>query len=147
QAAESAHVLATLRQERQRVGFSPLPVGTYLRGLARAVGIELAPHLSAWGIAELSPTTPAGTSALARLCRRLGISARAAAIHLGLSLAESLGAAPGAELLARTRSGRKTRDLLGESEAALNRVVRRYGAGAAERFAVVEAEVRTVYAE
>jgi hypothetical protein len=143
--SEAAYALAALRQERWRAGFAPLSIDAYLRDLARASRIDLAPVLAAFGIGDLAPREPSGLRPLARLCRQLGVPVREAFVHLGLSLAEGLGLAPAPLWAARARGHEPTRDPLAESEEALYRALARGGEAAARGLRALETEVLVDY--
>jgi len=143
-AATAALGIAHLRRERSRMGFIPLRLFEYLEELARSATVEIHPLLAASGIHvdgdELGPLP-----AVARFCRRLGLSVREALVHLGFGLAERLGAPPFPVVLARQESPGRTRDALRIYETALRGTFAEIGA--AEEFQALEARLRMMYEE
>jgi hypothetical protein len=143
-AAAAALGIARLRRERSRLGFVPLRLSEYLEELARSARVELLSLLAASGIHvegdELGPLP-----AVARFCRRLGLSVREALVHLGFGLAERLGAPPVPVVLARQEGPGRARDALGAYEAALRRTLAEIGA--AGELQALEARLRAAYEE
>jgi hypothetical protein len=143
-AALAALGIARLRRVRSRLGFVPLRLSEYLEELARSAKVEINSLLAASGIHvegdEFGPLP-----AVARFCRRLGLSVREALVHLGLGLAESLGAPPILVVLARQDSPGRARDALGTYEAALRGTF--VEIGAAEELQGLEARLRVAYEE
>ena len=143
-AATAALGIARLRRERSRLGFVPLRLSEYLEELARSAKIELHSLLAASGIHvegdELGPLP-----AVARFCRRLGLSVREALVHLSFGLAERLGAPPVPVVMARQDSPGRARDVLGTYEAALRETFAEIGA--AGELQALEAKLRVAYEE
>ena len=143
-AAAAALGIARLRRERSRLGFVPLRLSEYLEELARSAKIEIHSLLAASGIHvegdELGPLP-----AVARFCRRLGLSVREALVHLGFGLAERLGAPPVPVALARQDSPGRARDTFGAYEAALRGSFTEIGA--AGELQALEVRLRAAYEE
>lgn len=143
-AAAAALGIARLRRERSRLGFVPLRLSEYLEELARSAKVEIHALLTALGIHvegdELVPLP-----AVARFCRRLGLSVREALVHLGFGLAERLGAPPVPVVLARQDSPGRARDTFGAYEAALRGSFAEIGA--AGELQALEVRLRAAYEE
>lgn len=143
-AAETALGIARLRRERSRLGFVPLRLSEYLEELARSAKVEIHSLLAASGIhAEGNELGP--FPAVARFCRRLGLSVREAVVHLGFDLAERLGASPVPVVLARQDSPGRVRDVLDVYEGALRGTLAEIGA--AGELHALEARLRVAYEE
>jgi len=144
EAAAAALGIARLRRERSRLGFVPLRLSEYLAELARSAKVEIHALLAASGIHveddELGPLP-----AVARFCRRLDLSMREALVHLGVGLAERLGAPPVPVVLARQDSPGRARDTLGAYEVALRGTFAEIGA--AGELHALEARLRAAYQE
>lgn len=140
-AAAAALGIARLRRQRQRLGFLPLPLWEYIGELGKAAGVDLEPIRLSAG----SEPTPAGAPrGLVRLCRQLGFSVRETLMHLGLDLAERVGASP-LPVMARQQRGRGEADALAAHEESLRAALAE--CGVADEFLALETAVRSLYAE
>jgi hypothetical protein len=136
---------AQLRRERSRVGFLPLPLSEYLQELAKSVGVALHPLLAASGVSSSAGNDLGLIRPWARLCRWLGFPTREAFLHLGMSLAENLGATPPTMIMARRRRPDRGRDPLAECEGELRQALGEIGVIA--ELNQLEAELKEVYEE
>jgi len=140
-AAAAALGIARLRRQRQRLGFLPLPLWEYLGELGKAAGVDL----GTIGLNVGSEPAAAGVSLrLARLCHQLGLSVREALLHLGLDLAERVGASP-LPVMARQQPGTRRDDTLAAHEESLREALA--DCGAANEFLALENELRSVYGD
>ncbi|HZF09887.1 MAG TPA: hypothetical protein VFE33_13945 [Thermoanaerobaculia bacterium] len=144
-AAQVALDLARLRRERQRVGFVPMAIGDYLRGLGRAIGTDLRALAVSLGIRDLDAADPESVRLVAQLCCRLELPLREALLHLRIAFVERLGAAP--MLLARQRSGRGRRESLDECERIMREILTDSGVAVGTELRTLEDELRQAYKE
>jgi len=143
-AAGAALAIARIIVERSRVGFLPLSLSHYLEELSKSAQVELRPLLAASGI-EGEGGEPWPLPAVARLCRRLGLTFREAFLHLGIGQAESIGARPVSMVMARRRTASGGSDPLAAYEAALREAVAEIDA--TEKLQAWEADLRSAYEE
>jgi hypothetical protein len=136
-----ALTLTRLVQERERIGFVPLPLRDYVEGMAQVLGISLSNVLAWLGVADWSQAT---ADALARLGHALGMSLNETSLHLRIALARDLRCAPVALLLARRRAG-GSRGALEECDAVLGQLEAQYAPQAAAQLRQTEAAVRGAY--
>jgi hypothetical protein len=143
-AAEAAVGIATLRSEKARLGFIPIPIGEYLGELSKPMRIDLRPVLAAAGVSREGATL-APTRELARLCKWLGFSFRETFLHFGMALAERVGAASISPVMTRRGGSLAVADPLEGYETLLRLTLgERQALG---RLEALERELRSVFAE
>lgn len=142
---QAALIISKLREERQRIGFVPLPLADYLQGLAKVANTSMAPLLEWLGIANLSGLD-ASAGALIRLARDIGCSLRETLAYARITLAGLSNSVPVAVLVARHRSAALKHNQLEACEYALTQIESEYDDETFRRMRQVEVQVRTVYA-
>jgi hypothetical protein len=144
-AAEVALSIGKLRRERQHVGFVPLSLADYIKGMAKVTNISLSSVLGWLGIADLTHFGPGYGKAMARLAKELGISLRETLVHLRVGFAGNLDVAPITLLVARRRSGRSQGRQLEECESVLEQIESEYDQNVLTSLRQIESEVRMAY--
>lgn len=146
--ALAALALARLREERQRVGFVPLPLADYIEGIARSAGVSLDALLARLGVPDLSRLDAKSAGGLGRLAHSIGIGLREALLHLRIQLAAAFETPEAALFTARARSGPGRRGIAPSAyDAVLERIEAGYDAAQAQQLREVEAAMRAVYTE
>ncbi len=144
-AGAAALTVATLRKERQRVGFVPLPLAEYIHGLVKLAETPLAPVFAWLGVTDLASTERRSVRAAARLAREVGMSAREALAHLRIGFAAQAGSAPVSLLVARHRSAGRWRAPLEEYEDALEEIEGGYDLDSLRKLRDLRSEVGAAY--
>jgi hypothetical protein len=144
-AAKTAHNLALLRKERQRVGFVPLSFADYVGGLVKVNDVALGPVLKWFGIEDLSRPEPSSAKAFARLAQGLGMSLRESLAHIRIGFAALIDSAPIPLLLARHRPSGPRGSQMEECEAVLAEIESDYDLDSLKQLRRTEFEIRAAY--
>jgi len=88
--ALAAYSIDQMRSERSRVGFSPLPFGKYVKGLADLVKVDIRPVLETYRLSSLSTLEWKVLPVLARIARQLEIPRVHLRDIIRISFAETL---------------------------------------------------------
>lgn len=104
-AGNTAYAMARMRVEKEKVGFVPLPLMEYLKGLASLAGVALEPVLTAAGIDGPASPVPKTAGLFGKLAHSLGMHLEELTIHLRIAVAEEAAGAP-LPMLAAQRGGK-----------------------------------------
>jgi len=147
EAGRLAWAIGKLRRQREQIGFVPVPLGEYLRGLASVAAVALAPVLAWVGVSSTEPfDDEASASGLARLGEGLGMGFRQLLLHLRIGLVERAEGAPVAVLLASRAPGGHERPLVEECDAMIREVEQQYAAADLARLQRLEKTLHDAYA-
>lgn len=146
EAADVAASVARLRTGRRQLGFVPMALADYIRGLAKVAGVQLSVVLARFGLDDAALQDPGSVRGLARLARDLGIGLRETLIHLRIGFVEKIDAVPVTLLLAHHRAP-GVLDQLGECEAVLRLAEAKYESGWLDEVRRAEFEIRAAYKE
>lgn len=138
--------ISKLRRQREQVGFVPVTLAEYLRGLASVAAVDLRPVL-AWtkapGIEQFEEEpSPAG---IARLGRLLGIGFRQMLLHLRIGVLERVQGTPVTMLVASRAPEGYGRPLIDECETAIREVEQQYGPQELRRLQQMEKILQAAY--
>ncbi|MDQ3821103.1 MAG: hypothetical protein M3362_25940, partial [Acidobacteriota bacterium] len=87
QAARMALGILKLRQERQRIGFVPVPLTDYIQGLMKVADVPTPQVLAAVSPGNLALQTPEWAAGLGRFTKAIGLSLRETLVHLRIGFA------------------------------------------------------------
>lgn len=146
EAGELAFILAKLRNERQRIGFVPLSLASYMKELGRVAGVALDPVLAWLGVPDFTLTGGVSAKALTRLAKAIGLTCRETLVLLRISFAEWMNCEH--TLFAYCRSNGKPNGGSGkleECEARLGGVERRFDPETRRKLGELESAVLREY--
>ena len=139
--------IARLRELRNQIGFLPMPFWEYVDGLAKLAGVARDVILSWGGLTDTTSWDSYAILQMSRLAKTLGLEARETALLLRMSVAQRVGVAPAACLLAARRDPGATlvTKHLEEWEAALSQIELDYSPDDLADCQRIEREVSAAY--
>jgi hypothetical protein len=87
-AGKAAYAIASMRAEKEKVGFVPLPLNDYLKELANMAGVSLAAVLKASGIEDMARPNAFNAEKIGRLGHALGFRLDELLLNLRVAFAE-----------------------------------------------------------
>jgi hypothetical protein len=144
--AEVPLILASLREERQRIGFAPIAFAEYVQGLAKSVGVSLSPVLEWLGIGNLSKPEQGTAQAFATLAREIGLSLRETLVQIKIGFAAQFeGLFNPIPVSVRHRSGSTRRSQLEDCETVLKELESEYDMETLRALRSIESEISASY--
>ena len=145
EATQVALAIAKLRHQRAQVGFVPLPLGDYLRGLAKSVEVKLSRICEYVGIADIDHLDVTSAGNWARLARQIGFSLKEVLLHVRVSFAEHTEGVPITVLVSRQRSSRTGKNTFEQCEVVLGQIEKEYDPHELAELRHIEAGFRAAY--
>jgi len=146
-AGQLAADIAKLRLAKQRLGFLPIPVGSYLQRLAKNADVRLVPVLE-WCRIDLSSVRDIAFSrGWARLAKEIGLGLREAIVHIQLSFTEVTTPNLMPVLVRRRNTGPARQTRVDEFEKLVGKIVLQWDEETVARLGAAEAEIRNAYTQ
>jgi hypothetical protein len=141
-AREITETLDKLRAEREKTDFSPLPIGDYVNGMAKANNLSLSSTLNWLGISAIHHPDPQSARGFARLGFEIGLSLTETMTRIRIAIARSVGDFP---FNFSHRAGVSRQNDLQVCLSILREVEAKYDQQTLKDLRFIEDEVRAVY--